>query len=185
VKKVYQQKYGELAYRNAFVRFVLPGLATIFADIAHAGYMDGPLIPRGGWVSVFYGLGWLMLAVGAALWMRAVFTFGADNLALLYVYYPQEGRIVNSSIYKILRHPVYAGVLRVGIGLALLNGNAFSITFALLMPLGLTGWIRLVEERELIERFGQGYLDYRKSTPAFWPKARDLGRFFIYIFKGD
>ena len=57
--------------------------------------------------------------------------------------YPEEGRIINSSIYGILRHPVYAGVLRMGIGLALLNGNGNSIAFAILMPLGLTGWIRL------------------------------------------
>ncbi len=125
-----------------------------------------------------------MLCIGAILWIRSIFAFGADNLALLYVYHPEESRIVDSGIYGILRHPIYASALRVWIGLALLNGNANSIVFSIFVPLGLTGWIRLVEEKELIERFGQSYLDYRKRTPAFWPRLRDLGKFFIFLFTG-
>ena len=183
-KKEYQARYKELAYRNALGRFVLPGLAIIFAAIAHIAYMNGPRIPSGWWSLPMEVLGWLILIVGAALWLRSIFAFGADNLVMLYVYYPQEGRMVASSIYDVLRHPVYAAVLRVGIGLALLNSNAFTLTFAILMPLGLTGWIRLVEEKELIERFGQSYLDYRKRVPAFWPRPRHLGKFFQFLITG-
>ncbi len=183
-KQAYQEKYKELAYRNAFAHYGMPGLALIMATIAHAGYMNGPFVPQGWWSIIFLVLGWFMLCIGIILWIRSVFVFGADNLALLYVYYPEEGKIINSSIYGILRHPVYAGVLRVGIGLALLNGNANAIAFAILMPLGLTSWIRLVEEKELIERFGQSYLDYRKRIPAFWPRLRDLGAFFKFLITG-
>ena len=100
------------------------------------------------------------------------------------IYHPEEGQIIESNIYGILRHPVYAGALRVCIGLALLNGNANSIAFTIFVPLGLTGWIRLVEEKELIERFGQSYLDYRKRIPAFWPRLRDMGKFFTFLFTG-
>jgi len=89
------------------------------------------------------------------------------------------------NIYAVIRHPVYAGVLRLGMGLALLNGNAFSLFFGLLLsPLALTSWVRLVEERELIERFGSGYIEYRKETPAFWPRPRDLKKFFRFVLKG-
>ncbi len=183
-KKAYQSRYKGLAYSKAAIRFVLPGLGIILAAVAHAAYMNGPRIPEGWWSAVFTWLGWLMLLVGFPLWLRAVFTFGADNLALLYVYYPGEGHLVNSSIYSILRHPLYAAVLRLGIGLALLNQNAFSLTFALFMPLGMTGWIRLVEERDLIERFGQAYIDYRKKVPAFWPKPNQLAAFFKFIIAG-
>jgi protein-S-isoprenylcysteine O-methyltransferase Ste14 len=183
-KKAYQEKYGELAYRNAFARFAIPALALVFAAVAHAGYMNGPFVPRGWWTILFIVLGWFMLGIGTLLWIRGVFAFGADNLAMLYVYHPEEGKIVDSSIYGVLRHPVYAGVLRVGIGLALLNGNANALAFAILLPLGLFGWIRLVEEKELIERFGESYLDYRKRVPAFWPKLRDLGKFFKFLITG-
>jgi protein-S-isoprenylcysteine O-methyltransferase Ste14 len=162
----------------------MPGLALILSAIAHAGYMNGPFVPQGWWTIVFLAAGWFMLCIGALLWIRSVFAFGADNLALLYVYHPEEGKVIDSNMYSILRHPIYAGVLRLGVGLALLNGNANAIAFAILLPLGLTGWIHLVEEKELIERFGQSYLDYRKHTPAFWPRLRDLGAFFKLLITG-
>ncbi len=183
-KQAYQEKYKELAYRKAFARFIMPGLALIFAAITHAGYMNGPFVPQGWWTVVFFAFGWFMFCIGAILWLRSIFAFGADNLAWLYVYYPEEGKIIDSSIYSILRHPVYAGLLRVGIGLALLNGNANAIAFAILLPLGFTGWIRLVEEKELIERFGRSYLDYRTHVPAFWLRPSDQGKYLTFIFTG-
>ena len=89
-KKAYKEKYKELAYRHAFAHYGFPGLALILSAVAHAGYMNGPFIPTGWWTNIFVGLGWLMVCVGAVLWMRSVFTFGADNLALLYVYLPRR-----------------------------------------------------------------------------------------------
>jgi protein-S-isoprenylcysteine O-methyltransferase Ste14 len=44
--------------------------------------------------------------------------------------------------------------------------------------------LRFVEEKELIERFGQSYLDYRARVPAFWPRWRDLPIFFRFLLKG-
>lgn len=183
-KKAYQEKYKELAYRNAFAHYVIPGLAIIMAAVAHAGYMNGPFVPRGWWSVVFLILGTWFLMIGAMLWIRGISALGMDNLALFYVYYPEKGKIVDSNLYSVLRHPVYAGVLRVIIGLALLNGNGNSLAFILFAPLGLIGWIRLVEEKELIERFDPSYLDYRKRVPAFLPRARDYGRFFGFLLMG-
>ncbi|MBI5965508.1 MAG: isoprenylcysteine carboxylmethyltransferase family protein [Chloroflexi bacterium] len=183
-RQAYKEKYKELAYRNAFAHYGVPGLALIMSAVAHTGYMNGPFVPRGWWTMIFIALGWLMLLVGAGLWVRGILAFGMDNLGLLYVYFPDEGKIVDSNIYSVLRHPVYAGVLRVIIGLALLNGNANSLAFIFFAPLGLTGWIRLVEEKELIERFGQSYLDYRNRVPAFWPRLGDLGKFFKFLLTG-
>jgi len=75
--------------------------------------------------------------------------------------------------------------LRMAIGLALLNGNANALAFAVLMPIGITGWIRLVEEKELIERFGQSYLEYRKRVPALFPKWRNIGAFVKFLVTGE
>ena len=184
-KQTYKEKYKDLAYRNAFAHYALPGLCLIFGAVAHAGYMNGPTIPTGWWTTAFTVLGWYWVLVGAVLWARSVSTFGVDNLNLLYVYHPEESRIVDSSIYSVLRHPIYASAIRVWVGLALLNGNGNSVIFSVFVPLGLAGWIRLVEEKELIERFGQSYLDYRKRAPAFWPKLRDSGKFFKFLFTGS
>jgi len=184
-KKNYVTRYGELAYRNAFMHFTLPGLALIFATVAHISFMPGPAIPRYWWAVLFPYFGWYFVIIGAILWLRAVYTFGIDNLTMLYVYFPEQSRQVNSNIYSILRHPVYAGGLRLAIGLALLNANAFSLFFSLIvMPLILFSWVRLVEEKELVERFGTGYSEYRQKTPAFWPRPRNLVEFFRFLLKG-
>jgi len=183
-KKIYQERYEELAFRNAWAHYGIPGLAIMMAAVAHTGYMNGPFVPRGWWTIVFDVSGWLALLIGAGMWIRSMVTFGLDNLALLYVYFPEEGKLVESNIYSILRHPVYAAALRVLIGLALLNGNGNSIAFIVFAPLGLYGWIRLVEERELIERFGGAYLDYRKRVPPLWPRAQDYGKFFRFWLTG-
>lgn len=176
-------QYGDSAYHYAFWRYVLPGLAIIFAAVAHIAYMNGPKFTQPSIVIVFTWLGWLCVIVGAALWIRAVQTFGIDNLAMLYVYYPKEGHMVNSSIYEIIRHPVYGGALRICIGFALLNMGIYAITFILILPLGLFGWLRLVEEKELLDRF-QGYAEYRRQTPAFWPRVQKIPAFFKFLFTG-
>jgi protein-S-isoprenylcysteine O-methyltransferase Ste14 len=179
-KKSYQEKYGELAYRSAFSHYALPGLAIMLAAIVHIGYMNGPELPPGTVRTVLTVIGAYWVIVGAALWIRSIFTIGFDNLAMLYVYFPEESRMVDTEIYSVLRHPVYAGVLRLGLGLALINCNANALFFALLMPLGLTGWIRLVEEKELLERI-PSYADYRKRVPAFWPHLKDIGKYWKFL----
>ncbi|MFZ5857431.1 MAG: methyltransferase family protein [Chloroflexota bacterium] len=183
-KNVYKQKYGNLAYRNACAHFAIPGLMIVFSAAAHTAYMNGPSIPHGWWTDIITPLGWLMILIGAGLAIRGVLAFGVDNITMLYVYFPEDGRIVDSNIYSVLRHPVYAGVLRVVIGLGLLNGNANALAFIILLPLLVFSWLRLVEEKELIERFGQSYLDYRARVPAFWPRLRDLPSFFRFLFTG-
>lgn len=184
-RAAFKQKWGELAYRNAFAIHGVPGLALILSAVIHIAYMPGPAIPLGWWSPGVVTLGLFFCVVGFGIWARAIFAFGFDNLALLYVYYPEEGRLVDTAIYGILRHPTYAGVIRFGLGMALLNGNWFALAFGLFMPLGMTFWLRLVEEKELIERFGAGYTDYRKRVPAFWPQPRHWGNFCRFLLSGE
>ncbi len=183
-KKIYQEKYKEFGYRNAFAHFAMPGLAMIFGSVTHAAYMNGPLIPAGWWTSLFKILGGYWVIVGAILWLRSIAIFGVDNLNLLYVYHPEESRLINSSVFSVLRHPVYASLMRICAGLALLNANGNSLTFIFFLPLGFFGWVRLVEEKELIERFGNSYLEYRKQTPAFTPRLGSYKKFFNFLIAG-
>ncbi len=183
-RKEYCARWGNLAYRNAFGRHVLTGLPLIFAAIAHNAYLPGERVPLGWVTPIVAAIGLYLMATGLVLWGRAAIAFGLDNLAMLYVYFPDEGRIVESSIYSAIRHPVYSAVIRVGLALGLWRGMWFSIVFGLFMPIGITLWVRLVEEPELIERFGEGYAEYRREVPAFWPRLRDVGRFFRFLISG-
>ena len=183
-RKVYRQKYGEMAYRKAFARFSVPGVGIIIASIAHLAYIAGPDIPNLWWESWLVVLGWLLVWIGLTLWMRSVTTLGLDNVAMLYVYYPDETRPIDTGLYGILRHPIYAAALDMGLGLALIHASWYALLVALIMPIFFAGWIRLVEEPELIDRF-PGYLEYRKGVPAFWTKPIDLPKFYRYLLNGD
>lgn len=182
-KKKFEEKFASDAYRQAFGRFALPGLAVIFAAIAHISYMNGPKFTNPIILEVFTWAGWLFVITGAILWVRAMLSFGVDNLTMLYVYFPEEGYIINSSIYGIIRHPVYGAALRLSIGLALINAGIYPIVFVFILPLGLFGWLRLVEEKELLERIPK-YAEYRQRVPAFFPYPNRIPAFFKFLITG-
>jgi len=41
--------------------------------------------------------------------------------------------------------------------------------------------IHFVEEKELIDRFGDSYREYRNKTPAFFVPPKNWGLFFKYL----
>jgi protein-S-isoprenylcysteine O-methyltransferase Ste14 len=182
-KEIYRQRYGDFAYRHAFAHFNIPGLGIVFASIAHLGYMFGVDIPELWWKPILIGLGWALVLIGALLWVRTVAVFGLDNLTMLYVYFPKESRKTDSSLYRILRHPIYSAALSVGVGLAIIHANWYALLVALILPIFLTGWVRLVEEKELLERFPD-YAAYRSRIPAFLPRPRDYAAFFRFLILG-
>ncbi|MEN9563410.1 MAG: hypothetical protein RIR73_1654 [Chloroflexota bacterium] len=182
-KKKIIETYGDAAYRYAFGRFNISGLALIFAAIAHTATMNGPKFTQPAILNVFNWLGWFNVLIGIILWLRSVSTFGVDNLTMLYVYFPDESRMVNSSIYKTLRHPIYGAAIYLCFGLALLNAGIYPLTFILFLPLGFFGWVRLVEEKELLERIPE-YAKYRKKVPAFFPYPNRILDFFKFLFTG-
>ena len=185
LKEPLKEKFGQGAYALAFKRFILPGLTLIVIVLVRIRFIGGPMVPA--WILHPAGtlLGWLFILAGVTLWLRAVQTLGIDSLTMTYVYFPAEGKRTENAIYMVVRHPVYGAALQIALGLALLNGSWFALTLALIFGLYLWGWVRLVEEKELIERFGSSYSEYRNSTPAFWPRLRDVGRFIRFLLRGS
>jgi protein-S-isoprenylcysteine O-methyltransferase Ste14 len=183
-KKEFKARFGSLAYSKAGRWFGFPGVTIIAVVIAHIRSLPGPGIPHFQGYIIVPAVGWVLIGVGTLLGLRTVLTFGVDNLTMLYVYFPEESRLVNHKIYTILRHPAYSALQLIAFGLALLNGNWFALACALIFAIGLWAWVHLVEESELIGRFGPTYLDYRQRVPAFWPRLRDLLGFFEFLLVG-
>jgi len=180
----FKARFGPLAYSQASSRLGFPGVTIIAAAVARIRTIPGPEISHHWWTIVLLVLGWGLIAGGTLLALRTVQTFGLDYLVMLYVYFPEESQLVDHKIYTIMRHPAYAALQRIAFGLALLNGNWFAVACALIFALGLWGWVRLVEERELIERFGPAYVEYRQRVPAFWPRLHQLNGFFEFLIVG-
>jgi protein-S-isoprenylcysteine O-methyltransferase Ste14 len=178
----FKARWAEHAYAVAFRWFLVPGLTLVFVGAAHFGWIEGErVLPREiALVPVLY-----LLASGVILWVRAIIAFGIHNLSLLYVYYPSESRLVQSNVYSVLRHPVYSAVFRIIFALVLWNGSAFALLAGCVAPLAMTVWLRWVEEAELIERFGEGYRDYRRRVPALFNfDPRTWGVLWRFLVRG-
>ena len=179
----YQRVYGDRAYQVAFARFAIWGLGIVGAALAHLAYIAGPEIPAVWWKPWLQAIGYCLVAGGLLVWLRTVASSGIDSLVMLYVYHPGQGQRLQSGIYSILRHPIYAAAIDIGWGLALIHANWYALLVALLLPLFFLGWVRLVEEPELLQRFPD-YAEYRRRVPAFAPHPGHLLKLWKLLITG-
>jgi protein-S-isoprenylcysteine O-methyltransferase Ste14 len=77
-------------------------------------------------------------------------------------------RLVDVGIYKFIRHPMYASLVFLGIGVFL---KGVRLITALVLAINLAAcWITaLMDEREMKARFGDEYAAYMKTTKRFIP----------------
>lgn len=114
---------------------------------------------------LFY-VGWAFLIVGLM------------TLALPLVLLPRQGRapagggvrqttvVVRSGLYGVIRHPVYLGWMLAFFALILLTQHWLLVVLAL-AGIVMVYLISIQEERRLISRFGEDYLDYARDVPRF------------------
>ena len=78
-----------------------------------------------------------------------------------------EPELVTSGPYRLVRHPIYSGILVAGIG------TAAALSWAWLTAVALAGiyfiYSATVEERYLAEQFPDSYPAYRRSTKMLVP----------------
>ena len=82
---------------------------------------------------------------------------------------PQRGRLVTTGLYKYMRHPMYTFAMLVLICSPIMTANLLYsiIIFALYFWIG-----SYFEEKNLIKRFGQDYIEYQNKVPRFIPRIR-------------
>ena len=112
---------------------------------------------------------------------RALETFGIDYMTVVYLYFPEESELQDHKIYSVLRHPTYSGVLLISLGGMIAQLTLYSISFFLILYMGMYIHIHFVEEKELIKRFGDSYKEYRKKTPAFFVHPKKGGIFLKFL----
>jgi len=77
-------------------------------------------------------------------------------------------RLVEEGLYRIIRHPLYTSLLVFGWGAFLKHVSTHTIILVLLVTLFLALTAK-VEEKELLEKFGDDYRSYMKVTSMFIP----------------
>jgi len=199
-----KEKYGPTSYQ----RIVFSGFAGIILVItlaftqyipyysyAPAFWASSPLqilatplekFFGGAGPALFYAkeiLAVALIITGLMMCARAIQIFGVDYMAVVYLYFPEESQIQENEIYSVLRHPAYASLLIIALGGTFHTFTLLSFLSFLTFLLGFYVHIYLVEEKELIQRFGDSYKTYRKKVPAFFIRPRDKNIFLRFLFR--
>lgn len=107
----------------------------------------------------------LMLLIGAWFGIRGVRDLGQQRTAL-----PKPlpgGQLVSTGVYALVRHPLYASLIWLGFGWALMFGSGLALVIALLQLIFLDLKARR-EERWLRDHFA-GYPSYAARVKRFLP----------------
>jgi protein-S-isoprenylcysteine O-methyltransferase Ste14 len=133
-------------------------------------YLDGLLgLPSLQLGAVNYILGGLLVVVGLffGLWSNYVqFTRGRGTpLPML----PTQ-ELLTQGPYRYCRNPMTFGTILAYLGLGVAAGTIVGILLVLVFAACLVIYLKRMEERELAERFGEAYLQYRQEVPFIIPR---------------
>ncbi len=154
-----------LSSRNIGLHMLILGAS--FAVLAIPALRRGPLgwrvVPYSGWIG---DLGDCLQLAGCAfaIWARVYIGRNWSGTVTL-----KEGHaLVLDGPYRIVRHPIYSGLSLAILGRAMENGvlGGFVAFLALFFE-----WKRksLLEERWMVERFGEEYRRYRERVKGLIP----------------
>lgn len=124
---------------------------------------------RAVWRTREFGLfqiaGTIVVAAGVLLRLTAILTLGeyfSPDIAIT-----SDRKLVRKGIYSKIRHPSYTGEIIAFIGLAILFQHFPSSIYISLFPTIAFVYRAIVEERKLLEEFGEEFLEHKKNTRMF------------------
>ena len=153
-------KRGRIAWsRELRIRVVIVAVAVVLARVGAFrghGVQTDPL-------RAAIGLALFASGLLFALWARGAIgrNWGAPMTQ------KAESELVTSGPYRLVRHPIYAGILAAGVG------TAVALNWWWLAVFGLAAiyfvYAATAEERYLEERFPEAYPAYKRSTKMLVP----------------
>ena len=117
--------------------------------------------------NIFFAIGIALVVIGftirihSLLTLKQYFTYSVAKVA--------DHQLVETGLYKIIRHPGYLGQLMIFLGLSISLSNWLSV-LVMLLPIAIGYSYRIkVEERFMLEQLGKKYLDYQQRTKRIIP----------------
>jgi protein-S-isoprenylcysteine O-methyltransferase Ste14 len=85
---------------------------------------------------------------------------------------PYKETKMHGGIYKHIRHPGALGEMPLYVVLGIILNSWFLTIWMTIFILIYTPLAIHYEEKDLIKRFGNEYIEYKKQTPVLFPKLR-------------
>ena len=151
-----EQPWADTLLLFAFMTTAFIGVPVVAAlDVFHWHVLPSPPL-------LVAGLGLVLFTVG---WVIKAFALKENAFAVTVVRLQGERhqRVVDSGIYNVVRHPMYAGSPFVHLGLSVWLGSYTAALYASL-PLGLLT-VRMALEERFLRRELPGYPEYMKRVP--------------------
>lgn len=128
-----------------------------------AGFLSGPVF-RASLISYWIGAALTVIGLGFSVWARVHLGRNWSGVVTL----KEEHELVRSGPYRLVRHPIYTGLLLGFAGSALALNQWRGWLAVLIVFLALWRKLRL-EERWMTEQFGEAYPEYRRKVRALIP----------------
>jgi protein-S-isoprenylcysteine O-methyltransferase Ste14 len=151
-----------LLLKNLLFTLIVPGTVAVYVPLWLA---RGRVIASG----VSLAVGAPVLALGAVIYLRCVWDFGAFGRGTpLPIDAPRK--LVVRGIYRYTRNPMYLAVLAMLLGWTILYRSAFLLPYAALVATCVQLFVVLYEEPHLRRRFGREYEEYCARVGRWLPR---------------
>lgn len=125
--------------------------------------LDARFLPRG---LVWLWLGTALVAAGLLFSAAARMRLGGNWSGTVTV--KQDHTLTRSGPYRVVRHPIYAGMLLAVLGTALAEGEWRGLVAFAAVLAAVFRKMR-IEERFMLQEFGEQYVRYQREVPALVP----------------
>ena len=115
----------------------------------------------------FFSIGMALVVIGLMIRIQSILTlkqFFTYSIAKV-----ENQKVIETGLYKFIRHPGYLGQLLIFMGIATSISNWLSI-LVMMIPISLGYFYRIkAEEKFMVEQFGENYLKYQERTKRIIP----------------
>jgi len=105
----------------------------------------------------------VLIGLFIAIWARITIAGNWSARVVL----KEHHELIQRGPYRVVRHPIYSGLLLMLFGTAILNGQVGSFIVLLFCACGL--WVKLRREEALLSKHFPQYSDYMRHTTALVP----------------
>ena len=145
---------------------LLLAVGLLWSDRVPVAFLNTKLFP---WAPWQFWLGALVTALGLRFTVWARVYLGRNWSGVVTI--KQDHELIDTGPYALVRHPIYTGLLVAFVGSAVVRGEWPGVLAVLIAWAALWRKLRL-EERWMIDRFGERYAAYCKRVPALIPFLR-------------